>query len=179
MSKEWLNDGSAAFYTTGAGNRGVPVIVMDRDDGTMQYSRVHSNTATKLDLDVPLDTNPDQYDTYILAGNPISIVSADMHFGHPRTLKSIHHVTVEYERGTARNAYFYLVADPSKMDDEDIDWTYVAAVPFTGKGYARFPVDVPDGTGRVFRYKMVAINPTHGIVLTHISFEYTLDADWQ
>jgi len=179
MSKEWLNDGGAAFYTGDAGLRGVPVIVMDRDDGTIQYSRVHSNTAKKLKLDVPLDTNPDQYDTYILAGNPVSVVSVDTHFGYPRTEKSIHHVTVEYERGISRNAYFYLVADPGRMDDENLDWTFVAAVSFTGKGYARFPVEVADGTGRVFRFKVVAINPTSDLVITHMTFEFTLNADWQ
>jgi hypothetical protein len=179
MSKEWLNDGGAAFYTSDAGLRGVPVIVMDRDDGTIQYSRVHNNTATKLYLDIPLGTNPDQFDTYILAGNPVALVTVDFHMGHPQVEKSIQYMTFEYERGNKRNAYVYLVADPQRMDDELIPWQFVGALPFTGRGQYRMPVEVSNGTGRVFRMKVVAINPTEDLVITHVTFDYTLHGDWQ
>lgn len=178
MSKEFLNDGGATFYTTGAGLRGVPVIVMDRSDGTIQHSRVHSNTAKKLNLDIPLDTNPAQYDTYILAGNTYSVISGDISFNVPRSKKSIHHVTVEYERGAKGNAYFYLVADPDRHEDENISWRFIHAVSFTGQGYERFPVDDLAGTARVFRWKLISILPQFSLAITHLTFDYTVDEDW-
>ncbi len=178
MSKEFINDGGATFYTTGAGLRGVPVIVMDRDDGTIIDSRVHSNTGTKINLDVPLSRDPDQFDTYILAGNSYTIISGDLTFNVPRANKSIHHVTVEYERGAKGNAYFYLVADPDRHEDDDIPWSFISAISFTGRGFANFPVDDPAGTARVFRYQIISILPQYSLAITHLTFEYTVDEDW-
>lgn len=176
--KNLLSDASAAFYTTGKGLRGVPVIVMDRDNGTLIWSRVHHNTGTQLWLDTPLSREPDQYDVYFLGCVPVSLESGDLTFGDPRAMKSLKYLTVEYERGSTGGAAFYLASDVGTQITAQTPWRRIGHISFRGTGKARLPINDRASYGRIFRYILHAMNPAQAFVITHLSFDYEVDDDF-
>ena len=176
MSKVFLKDSAATFTTDSDGLRGVPVLVMDRDDGTLQSARVYRNTADILHLDVALSREPDQYDAYILGSNPFAIESADLTFGAPRELKSLRYMTVEYERGSKGYVAVYLAADQTSTTRTN--WQRAGNIPLNGPGYYRLPLNVPAATGRAIRYLLMSTIPGQSITITHISFEYEADMNF-
>ena len=167
--KTLLSDPSASFTTTGDGLRGVPVLVMDRDNGTLIHARVYSNTATRLKLDVPLSRNPDRYDAYILGAQSAAIESGDLTFGAPRERKSLRYCTLEYERGSKGTLALYLAADQTSQTRSA--WSLAGYIPLTGMGYYRLPIHIAAGTGRVIRYLLISTNPGQPFTVTHFSFE--------
>ena len=176
MSKVFLKDSAASFYTTGVGLRGVPVLVMDRDDGKLLHARVYRNTADILHLDVELSRAPDQYDAYILGSNPFSIESGDLTFGAPRETKSLRYALFEYERGGKGHLAFYLASDQTSTTRTN--WQRAGNVPLTGPGYCRLPLNVPAATGRAIRYLVMSTIPGQNCTLTHLGFEYEVDMNF-
>lgn len=169
--KSMLTDSSASFTTTGAGLRGCPVLVMDRDDGTLVSSRVYRNTATRLYLDAPLTREPDRYDAYWVGAIPMSLESGDLTFGMPRAVKSLEYATFEFERPANGLMVLYLSADSES--ETETDWQIAGYVPLKGRTYYRLPLNVAAATGRVIRYCLMTISPGWPVVLTHFSFEWS------
>lgn len=174
--KTLLSDPSATFYTTGAGLRGVPVLVMDRDDGTLISARVYSNTATQIRLDIPLSRSPDQYDAYVLGSVPTSIESGDLTFGAPQERKSISTAIFDYERRGKGKLAFYLAADPTSPTRTT--WQFVGYVPLTGNGRYLLPTNVPAATGYTIRYCVMGTDPAALFALTHLAFEFTAERNF-
>jgi hypothetical protein len=176
--KHLLRDADAAFYTTGKGLRGVPVIVMDRDTGELIWSRVHSNNAKYLYLDVPLSRDPDQYDAYLLGSVPVTLESGDLTFGDPRAMKSLKYLTVEYERNSTGSAAFFLATDTGPQVTASTPWRRIGRISFTGTGKCRLPIINSASNGRTFRYIIHALDPSQAFVITHLSFDFEIDDDF-
>jgi len=174
-----LTDSSAAFYTTGSGLRGAPVLVMDRDTGELIHARVYSNTGTALTLDTVLSRTPDAGDAYVVGGIPMSIESGDLTFGNPRVVKSIQMVTFEFEPQPRGKLAFHIAADQEKTDSTA--WQFGGYVPLTQRvGYYRLDlsgVGVKGATGRAIRYCISAHDPNRAACLTHLSFTFDVRGD--
>jgi len=169
-TKRLLRDPSAAFYTTGDGLRGVPVMLMDRDTGALEYSRVYSNTATTLTLDTPLSRTPDNYDAYILGSIPIAIESGDLIMGNPRAVKNIFYFTFEFPAVSDGNVDLYFAADQSNQ--VEAAWSRVGGFSMKGRTYYRMAVGIAAGTGRVIRYLVMATLPGQETEFSHMSVNY-------
>jgi len=175
--KTLLSDPSATFYTTGDGLRGVPVLVMDRDSGELIHSRVYSNTAKRLTLDVPLPRNPDRYDAYVLGAHPFAIESGDLTFGHPRVKKSLRYATFEFEPHAKGSFAVYLAAD--QTDREQTAWQFAGYVPLGKSGFYRLSFfGVTAATGMAIRYCLLSTVPGQQIPITHVSFEFDMEANF-
>ncbi len=166
--KELLADSGAAFYTTGDGLRGAPVLLIDRDTGELLHSRVYSNTATSLWLDVPVTREPDQYDLFVVGSVPMTIESGDLTFGNPRVKKYLKFVTVEYERGAKGQLAFYLLSDPTSQTKSN--WQFEGLIPLTGQGWYRLSLNSKAQSGRVLRYQLISTVPGQPVSITHLSF---------
>lgn len=175
--KELLADAGAAFYTTGDGLRGAPVLLIDRDTGELLSSRVYSNTATKLWLDVPMTREPDQYDLFVVGAIPLSIESGDLTFGNPRLEKFLKFVTVQYERGAKGQLAFYLLSDPTSQTKSN--WQFEGMIPLQGKGWYRLNLKTKAAQGRVFRYLIVSTVPGQQATITHLSFTLDWGGDFE
>ena len=165
--KTLLSDPSAAFYTTGNGLRGAPVIVMDKDTGEVIYARVYSNTATQLKLDVELPRDPDQYDSYVVGSIPVVIESGDLTFGTARDMKGIRYFTFQYERGGKGSIVLYLASD--QTSEETSAWQLAGYAARTGPGYYRMPIEVLGSRFRTLRYTILAMMPGQPFTLTNFS----------
>ena len=177
MIKIMISDGQAAFITTGAGLRGVPVMIMDRDDGSLLWARVYRNDATHLYLDIELTRYPDQYDSYLLGSIPTVIESGDLTFGNPRVVKTLRYFNIYYERNFKGQLVLDLAAD--QLDQEDTEWTREGYIPLTGTGYYRMPIDSAAGTGRTIRYQLKSTDPGWEMAITHISIDFETRGDWE
>jgi len=174
--KTLIADSGAAFYTTGDALCGVPVIVMDKDDGSLISSRVYSNTATGLKLDCPLSRAPDRYDAYFLGSIPFALESGDLTFGAPQEIKNIAYVTFEFERGSLGVLDFYLAADQESQTSTA--WQYAGSVALKGRTTYRIPITCPAQRGRTFRWLLLGLRPGQKITLTHLTFEFGQEANF-
>ena len=174
--KHFLADSSASFYTTGDGLKGVPVLVMDRDDGTLIHARVHHNTSTRLYLDTPLSRNPDRYDAYLLGSIPLAIESGDLTFGNPREYTSISYFTFEFERGSVGHLVLYLAADQESQTNTA--WQFAGNVPLKGRTQYRLPITCAAGRGRVIRYLLMGTRPGQVTTITHLSIDFTQEGNF-
>jgi len=174
--KNLLRDTEATFDTSGDGLRGVPVFLMDRDDGKLYHARVYSNTGTRLWLDTPLSKEPDKYDSYILGSIPWSIESLDLTIGNPRVKKHLNYLTVEYERGAKGYAAVYFAAD--QQSRENTAWRFIGNINFGGLGEARLPIDDSAGTGYVCRFIIMGTDPLQVAAVTHLSIDFSYTGDF-
>lgn len=174
--KTMIADSGAAFYTTGDALRGVPVIVMDRDNGTLVYSQVYSNTATRLNLVNDLGRYPDRYDAYFLGAIPFALESGDLTLGSPQEIKTISYVTFQFERGSSGSLDFYLAADQESQTETA--WRYIGTVPLKGRTHYRMPVFNSAQRGRTFRWLLVGLRPGQVVRLTHLTFDFETEANF-
>lgn len=165
-----IRDDSASFDTTGDGLRGVPVILMDRDTGALEYSRVYSNTATILTLDTPLSRTPDAYDAYYLGAIPVAIESGDLSFGSPRAIKNLYEFTFQFPRNSNGNVDLYLAAD--QENQEEAAWIYVGGFSMAGRTYYRMDVQVSAGTGLWIRYLVMGMAPGTEMEFSNLSVNF-------
>ena len=175
--KTMISDGNATFYTTGAGLRGVPVLIMDRDDGSILWARVHHNTATRLFLDIELSRYPDIYDSYILGSIPSTLESGDLTFGNPRVVKSVRYFNVHYERYFKGQLALDMAAD--QLSQTETEWTRIGYIPLTGSGFYRLAVSNAAATGRTIRYQLKGTGPGWQEAITHISINCEFRGDWE
>jgi len=168
-----IHDPSAAFTTASGGLRGVPVLLMDRDDGSLTWSRVYSNTATKLTLDTPISRNPDLHDAYMLGSIPMSIESGDLTFNKPRVKKSLRYFLAQFERGSTGHLDLYVASDQDSQTTTA--WQYAGSMGLKGRTEYRLPVNVSGGTGRTIRYQILATQPGQLTCLT----SFTLCVDYE
>ena len=170
--KTFISDAAATFHTTGDGLRGVPVIVMDRDNGNLIAACVYSNTATDLTLDRALPRNPDRYDAYCLGAIPMAIASGDLTFGAPTQVKHLSHMLFQFERGGSGVLYVDVAADQESQTSTA--WQYAGSVPLKGRTYYRLPIEVAGGTGRTIRYQIRAMYPGQLSILTEVTLEFAV-----
>lgn len=172
-----IEDQTASFNTTGDGLRGVPVLFMDRDTGALEFSRVYSNTGTVLTLDTPLSRNAVAYDAYVLGSIPFAVESGDLPFNNVRAIKNLHYFTLEFPKVTTGNIILYLAAD--QANQEEAEWSYAASEYLNGVTYLRLPLqEVPDGTGRVIRWVLMAMEPGVDIEISHVSITYDVQENF-
>ena len=176
--RDMISDSGASFKTTGDGLRGCPVLIMDRDDGTIRHSRVYSNTATRIELDTNFGTSPDQFDAYWIGAVPLVIESGDLTFGNPRIVKSLHYVDVEFEPGSRGVLAFFLASDPPSTTETN--WKRAGYIPLTARGWFRLPLSMSrDSSGRVIRYKIVGTAPGQPVNITHLGFKFDYAGDYE
>ncbi|MCP4493375.1 MAG: hypothetical protein GY820_39625 [Gammaproteobacteria bacterium] len=157
MTDLQIYDHEASFSTTGDGLRGTPVMLMDKDDGSLTWSRVYSNTSTVLTLDTPLNRSPDDFDAYLLGSIPLSIVSGDLTFGAPAVKKTLRYILAQFERGASGHLDVYVASD--QENQTTTAWQFVGSIPLTGRTEYRLPVNVSGGTGRIIRYQIIGTYP--------------------
>lgn len=170
-----IHDPDAAFTTASGGLRGVPVLLMDRDDGSLTWSRVYSNTSTILTLDTPLSRTPDVGDAYMLGSIPLTIESGDLTFSKPRVIKSLRYFLAQFERGASGHLDFYVASDQDSQTTTA--WQFVGSIPLLARTEFRLPVNVSGGTGRTIRYQILATQPGQITCLTSLTLIVDFETD--
>ena len=177
MSKAFISDASATFYTTGDGLRGVPVLVMDKDDGTLQWARVHSNSGTRLKFDTPLTTAPLTNDAYYLGSIPMTVESGDLTFGSPNEIKSIHSFLFHFERGSRGILRLNVASDQASQTSTA--WQRAGSVPMKGRTEYRLSMaGISGATGRTIRYQLLGIEPGQIANITHMTIVVDEEANF-
>lgn len=168
--KHMLSDPGAAFYTTGQGLRGTPVMVVDKDDGSVIHATVRSNTSTRIWLDRCLPRQPDRYDLYLLGSIPFAIETGDFVFMDPRTMQGIYYVTFEFEYGNKGHFDVYAAADPGSQTNTA--WRFIGSVPMKGRTYYRLPCQDQAAFGRTIRFMMISTVPGQEFRLSSMSLDF-------
>lgn len=168
--RHMLSDAAAAFYTTGQGLRGTPVMVIDRDDGSIIHATVRSNTGTRLWLDKKLSKQPDQYDLYVLGSIPFAMETGDFVFVDPRSEQGVHYVTFEFEYGNTGHFDVYAASEPGSQTSTA--WRFIGTVPMKGRTFYRLPCQDQAAFGRTIRFLMISTIPGQEFRLSSMSLDF-------